>query len=103
VCLCLVLLGVPFVLGACAGLENNVISPSYTPNGSSQYPYPVTVSKGKCMAWSIVFDNGVGGPLCAQALPIQHVGMYMQLSYNGISQTVRLVSLDARRQVARVQ
>jgi hypothetical protein len=91
------------VVGACADLGSDSTSPTYTPNGSFQYPYPVTVSKGRCTAWSIVFDNSGGDPLCAQALPTQHVGMYVQLSYNGTPQTVCLVSIDARRQVVRVQ
>jgi hypothetical protein len=103
-CLCLVLLGVPVTMGARADPGSLVPpSPTFKANGSPQYPYPVTVSKGTCTAWSIVQSNGMGDTLCAQALPTQQVGMYISLSYMGELETVCLVSIDARKQIAQVQ
>lgn len=58
-------------LSGCADLGSGSTTLTYTANGSLQYPYPVTVSKGKCTGWSIVQDNGAGDPLCAQTLPTQ--------------------------------
>ncbi len=105
-CLCLVLLGVPVTMGACADLGGSLIPPSgptFRANGSPQYPYPVTVYKGKCTTWSIVQSNGMGDTLCAQALPTRQVGMYISLSYMGELETVCLVSIDARKQIVQVQ
>jgi hypothetical protein len=91
-------------MGACADLGNLFPPfPTFKANDSPQYPYPVMVHKGKCMAWSIVQSNGMGDTLCAQALPTQQVGMYISLSYMGELETVCLVSVDARKQVAQVQ
>ena len=104
VCLCLVLLEVLVTMNACADLGRLVPpSPTFRANGSPQYPYPVTVYKGKCTTWSIVQSNGTGDTLCAQALPTQQVGMYISLSYMGELETVCLVSIDARKQIAQVQ
>ncbi len=92
-------------LSGCADLSSLVppSGPTFRANGSPQYPYPVTVSKGPCTAWSIVYNNGAGDPVCAQTLPTHQVGMYISLSYMGELETVCLVSIDARKQVARVQ
>jgi hypothetical protein len=73
-CLCLVLLGVLVTMNACADLGNLVPpSPTFRANGSPQYPYPVTVSKGPCTAWSIVYDNSGEDSLCAQSLPTHQI------------------------------
>ncbi len=100
--LCLALFGMSTLLGACSLLAGGGSSTSM-PNGSVESPYPLTVSKGTCTAWKIVFDNSGGDPLCAQTLPTQQVGIYVQLSYENIPQTVCIVSIDARRQVVDVQ
>ncbi len=101
-CLGLLLVGGPLLLSACTDVGDGSDSPTYTPNGSLQYPYPLTVSKGACTAWKIVFANSGGDPLCASTLPTQQVGKYVQLSYGSVTQKVCIVSLDARRQVADV-
>jgi hypothetical protein len=94
-------------LSGCADLSKSLVpptGPTFRANGSLQYPYPVTVSKGPCKVWSIVYGNDEGNPLCAQTLPTQQIGSYVQLSYEGTpAETVCLVSIDARKQVARVQ
>ncbi len=100
VCLCLILMGVPVVLGACSNLLDSGNAPTYAPNGSVQYPYPLVVSKGKCTVWSVSF--GEGDPFCASSLPTQHVGLYVQLSYNGMQQSVCITSIDTRHKVVDV-
>jgi hypothetical protein len=99
----LVLVGFPLVIGACADLTGDPATPTYAPNGSLHSPYPVTVSKGTCAAWKIAFAN-IGGnpPYCAQRMPTQQVGTYVQLSYGSISQEVQIVSIDSGHQIVRV-
>ncbi len=91
-------------VSGCADLGSLVpASPTYPPNGSSQYPYPVTVSKGPCTAWKIVYDGDEGNPFCAHTLPTQQVGGCIQLSYMGEPDTVCIVSIDVQRHVAYVR
>ncbi len=108
ICLCLVLLGVPVTMSACdltgsSDVNSPTYSPTFVSNGSLQYPYPVTVSKGKCTAWRIVLDASGSNPLCAQMLPTRQVGAYVSLTYNDMLWTARLVSIDARRRIVEVR
>jgi hypothetical protein len=104
VCLCLALMGVPVVFGACS---QNIIDTrnlgTYAPNGSVQYPYPLETTGGKCTAWSVVLDPGGGAPLCASSLPTQHVGQYVQVSVKGFTQISVIVSVDAQKKIVHVR
>ena len=95
-------------MGACdptgsSDVNSPTYSPTFAPNGSLQYPYPVTISKGKCTAWSILLDDTGGDPLCAQTLPTHQIGAYVLLTYDDMLWTARLVSLDVRRRIAEVR
>jgi hypothetical protein len=103
VCLCLALFGIPVAFGACSSSLGETNSAPYVANGSVQFPYTLNTTQGKCAVWSVVLDPGGGAPLCASSLPTQHVGQYVQVSVDGFTQRMCIVSIDMRRQVGHLR
>ena len=96
VSLCFVLFALLVALSACSLFDSN---PTYAANGSPQSPYSLTVSQGTCTAWRVVLAPGFGSPFCASSLPAQQVGMYIQVSCNGVSQLTFITSIDMKNHV----
>jgi hypothetical protein len=94
ICLCLALLGLPVLLGAC-GLTGKIDMGTPAPLGASRNPYVISAAQGICTAWSITLDKVGGKPWCASTIPASmHVGDNVRLSLGILFQDFTVTSLD---------
>ncbi|MBA2394233.1 MAG: hypothetical protein H0V70_16005 [Ktedonobacteraceae bacterium] len=95
VCLCLVLLALPALLGAC-GFEGKINMGASFPLGSSHNPYTISATPGLCTTWRVTLDGVSGKPWCASTVPtFMHPGDYVHLSYGVLFQSFCVSSIDA--------
>jgi hypothetical protein len=97
VVLCLALLGLPALLGACVFKDKIDMGASF-PLGSSNNPYTISATQGTCIVWHITLDGVPGKPWCASTVPSSmHVGDCVHLSYGVLFQAYTVSLIDASK------
>jgi hypothetical protein len=90
VALCLALLGLPALLGAC---KLDGAPPIGT---SSRNPYTISASQGTCTVWTLTLDGVGGKPWCASTVPAAlHVGDNVRLSFGVLFQDFQVTAMNA--------